>query len=280
MRIKTGTGINIKGGRRSDARDKKIQQEEAMIELASDEKYVLFSGYCFEKMKEIPDHSVDLILCDPPYNLAKYSTGNMKFDWRSEINNDVAKWDEEPLNPADLVEEFKRVLSPAGNIFIFCSYNLLGKFHEAFDPEFDTFQFMVWHKTNPIPNIRKSSFLNSCELIVCLWNKGHTWNFTKQNEMHNFIESPICMGAERLKDPKHPTQKPLKVLKHIINIASNENDVVLDMFMGVGSTGVAALEMGRRFIVIELDPVYFEASKKRIAETQEKLEAENKKNGF
>ena len=88
------------------------------------------------------------------------------------------------------------------------------------------------------------------------------------------------MGAERLKDPKHPTQKPLKVLKHIINIASNENDVVLDMFMGVGSTGVAALEMGRRFIGIELDPVYFEASKKRIAETQEKLEAENKKNGF
>ena len=253
-----------------------------MIELASDEKYALFSGDCFEKMKEIPDHSVDLILCDPPYNLAKYSTGNMKFDWRSEINNDVAKWDEEPLNPADLVEKFKRLLSPEGNIFIFCSYNLLGKFHEAFDPEFDTFQFMVWHKTNPIPNIRKSSFLNSCKLIVCLWNKGHTWNFTKQNEMHNFIESPICMGAERLKVPKHPTQKPLKVLKHIINIASNENDIVLDMFMGVGSTGVAALELGRRFIGIELDPVYFEASKKRIAETLEKLEGENKKkkNGF
>lgn len=235
-----------------------------MIELANDEKYALFSGDCFERMKEIPDASVDLILCDPPYNLAKYSTGNMKFDWRAEINNDVAKWDEEPLNPADLVQEFKRVLAPAGNIFIFCSYNLLGKFHEAFDPEFDTFQFMVWHKTNPIPNIRKSSFLNSCELIVCLWNKGHTWNFTKQNEMHNFIESPICMGAERLKEPKHPTQKPLKVLKHIINIASRENDIVLDMFMGVGSTGVAALELNRRFIGIELDPVYYEAARKRI----------------
>jgi site-specific DNA-methyltransferase (adenine-specific)/modification methylase len=225
---------------------------------------VLINGDCFEKMKDIPDNSIDLILCDPPYNLANYSTGNMKFDWRAEINNNVAKWDEKPLNPFDLVDEFKRIISPKGNIFIFCSYNLLGKFHEAFDSEFDTFQFMVWHKTNPVPNIRKSSFLNSCELIVCLWNKGHTWNFSKQNEMHNFIEAPICMGTERLKNPKHPTQKPVKILKHIINIASNPDDVVLDMFMGVGSTGVAAKMLGRKFIGIEIEKEYFNAAKKRI----------------
>ena len=188
----------------------------------------------------------------------------MKFNWRSEINNDVAEWDEVPLNPADLVDEFKRVLSPKGNIFIFCSYNMIGKFHEVFDSEFDTFQFMVWHKTNPVPNIRKSSFLNSCELIVCLWNKGHTWNFTAQNEMHNFIESPICMGVERLKEPKHPTQKPVKILEHIIKIASNPDDVVLDMFMGVGSTGVASHNLGRKFIGIEIDKAYYEAAQRRI----------------
>ena len=81
--------------------------------------------------------------------------------------------------------------------------------------------------------------------------------------MHNFIESPICMGAERLKEPKHPTQKPVKILEHIINISSNENDVVLDMFMGVGSTGVAALNLNRRFIGIELDREYYNASQKR-----------------
>lgn len=236
-----------------------------MIEIEKIESSLLLCGDCFEKMKEIPDQSVDLILCDPPYNLSNYSTGNMKFDWRSEINNDVAQWDTVPLNPFDLVREFKRIIKPTGNIFIFCSYNLLGKFHEAFDPEFDTFQFMVWHKTNPVPNIRKSSFLNSCELIVCLWNKGHTWNFSKQNEMHNFIESPICMGAERLKNPKHPTQKPVKILEHIMKIASNENDVVLDMFMGVGSTGVAAKALDRRFIGIEWDKEYFDAAQIRIA---------------
>lgn len=235
-----------------------------MIEIEKIESSLLLCGDCFEKTKEIPDQSIDLILCDPPYNLSNYSTGNMKFDWRSEINNDVAQWDTVPLNPFDLVREFKRIIKPTGNIFIFCSYNLLGKFHEAFDPEFDTFQFMVWHKTNPVPNIRKSSFLNSCELIVCLWNKGHTWNFSKQNEMHNFIESPICMGAERLKSPKHPTQKPVKILEHIMKIASNENDVVLDMFMGVGSTGVAAKALDRRFIGIEWDKEYFDAAQIRI----------------
>lgn len=242
-----------------------------MIEIKDINKYLLYNADCFQKLKEIPDHSISMILCDPPYNLANYSTGNMNFSWRSEINNDVADWDEKPLNPFDLVEEFKRVIKPNGNIFIFTSYNLMGKYHEAFDSEFDTFQFMVWHKTNPIPNIRKSSFLNSCELIVCLWNKGHVWNFTKQNEMHNFIESPICMGSERLQNPKHPTQKPVKILEHLIKIASNENDVVLDMFMGVGSTGVAALNLNRKFIGIEIDEIYYNAAKKRILELERKM---------
>ncbi len=97
-----------------------------------------------------------------------------------------------------------------------------------------------------------------------MWNKGHTWNFTNQKEMHNFIQSPICMGKERLQNPLHPTQKPVRVLEHIIKIASNSNDVILDPFMGVGSTGVAALKWGRKFIGIEIDKSYFEAAEKRL----------------
>jgi len=237
-----------------------------MIDVKSIDQYLLMNGDCLEKLKLIPDGSIDLILCDPPYNLAKYSTGNMKFDWRHDINNDVADWDLNDLEPRDFVNEFKRVLSPTGNIFIFTSYNLIGKWHSVFDCEFDTFQFMVWHKTNPVPNIRKSSFLNSCELIVCMWNKKHTWNFSRQNEMHNFIEAPICSGRERLKDPKHPTQKPLSVLKQIIQIASKEDDLVLDLFMGVASTGVAARMLNRRFIGIEIDENYYKAAEKRMQE--------------
>ncbi len=235
-----------------------------LIDTNDIKPYLLIQADCMDILEHIPDGSIDLILSDPPYNLAKYSTGNMKFDWRGEINNDVAGWDLKELSPMDFITHFKRILSPSGNIFIFTSYNLLGKWHEVFDSEFDTFQFMVWHKTNPVPNIRKSSFLNSCELIVCMWNKGHTWNFSRQNDMHNFIESPICMGRERLKYPKHPTQKPLNILKHIINVASKENDLVLDLFMGVGSTGVAALESRRRFLGIEIDETYYHASEDRM----------------
>jgi len=218
---------------------------------------------CIQYLKEIPDGSVDFILTDPPYNLNQYSTGNMKFDWRSDINNDLAEWDKD-FAPQNIKDDFLRVLKPTGNIFAFCSYNMIGKWHTIFDPIFDTFQFFVWHKTNPVPKFRKAGFLNSCELIVCMWNKGHTWNFGKQNEMHNFFDAPICMGPERLKDPKHPTQKPIRLLKHLIKIASNESDVVLDPFMGVGSTGVAALEMNRKFIGIEIDKVYFEAAQRRL----------------
>lgn len=226
----------------------------------------IINGDYFEHIKDIPDNSIDLILTDPPYNLSKYSTGNMSFSWRSTINNDLATWDKKVFNPSEVLNDFVRILKPTGNIFVFCTYNLLGKWHEIFDPIFDTFQFMVWHKTNPAPKIRKAGFLNSCELIVCMWNKGHTWNFTKQSEMHNFIETPICMGKERLKDPKHPTQKPVRVLKHIIKTASNPGDLIFDPFMGVGSTGVAALEIGRRFVGIELEESYYLAAEKRLKE--------------
>ena len=234
-------------------------------------EYKLYHGDSYELMKEMPEKSIDLILTDPPYNLSQYSTGNIKLSWRKDINNDLADWDKKTFDPVDWLPEFQRVLKPTGNIFAFTSYNLLGKWHEVFDPEFDTFQFMVWHKTNPAPKIRRAGFLNSCELVVCVWNKGHTWNFSNQRDMHNFIEAPICMGSERLKNPKHPTQKPIRVLEHIIKIASSPGDFVLDPFMGVGSTGVAAVKNKRKFLGIEIDKKYFSAAKKRLKSIQSRL---------
>ncbi len=132
---------------------------------------------CLEYLCQIPDQSIDLILTDPPYNIAQYSTGNIPLPGRSALNNDLGEWDLKEIDPFALMPEFKRILKPDGNIFIFTSYNLLGKWHAAFDPEFDTFQFFIWHKTNPVPKIYKNGFLNSCEMIICLWNKGHKWNF-------------------------------------------------------------------------------------------------------
>ncbi len=231
---------------------------------------ILKKGDCHQLLKTLPDKSIDLILTDPPYNLSQYSTGNLKFNNRADLNNDIAQWDKTNLNIPFLKKEFKRVLKPTGNIFIFSAYNLVGEYHRIFDPEFDTFQIMVWHKTNPPPKLRKTSFLNSCELICCIWNKGHVWNFKSQKEMHNFFESPICMGRERL---GHPTQKPVKILKHIVEIASQRGGIVLDPFMGVASTGSAALDLGRNFIGFEIDKNYYNKACQRLKERNLSLSA-------
>ena len=224
----------------------------------------VWRGDSRDLLGRLPDASVDLICTDPPYNLGTYSTGNIEMAWRKAFNNDVAAWDQLPFDPAAWLAEFRRVLKPTGTVFAFTSYNLLGRWHEIFDPAFDTFQFVVWHKTNPPPKLRRAGFLNSCELIVACWDSGHTWNFTRQRDMHNFIESPICAGRERLKNPVHPTQKPLRVLRQLIEWGSRPGDLVLDPFMGVGSTGVAALELGRRFVGIELDGDYVDAARRRL----------------
>jgi site-specific DNA-methyltransferase (adenine-specific)/modification methylase len=224
----------------------------------------LWPGDARELLRLLPDASVDLVCTDPPYNLAHYSTGNIDPGWRKPFNNDVADWDAEAFDPAAWLPEIRRVLRPTGNLFAFTSYNMLGRWHEAYDPAFDTFQIVVWHKTNPPPKFRRAGFLNSCELIVAAWDRGHAWNFTRQREMHNFIEAPICMGAERVKDPRHPTQKPLAVLRRLIDWGSGPGDLVLDPFMGVGSTGAAALAAGRRFVGIEIDPAYAAAAARRL----------------
>lgn len=215
-------------------------------------------------IKHIPDNSIDFILTDPPYNLGQHSTGNIPLPGRSAMNNDVAEWDMIDFNPEEWADEFIRILKPTGNLFIFTSYNQLGRWYNCLDHKFDTSNFMIWHKTNPAPKIFNAGFLNSCEMIFTCWNKKHTWNFISQAEMHNFIESPICMRPERLSNPKHPAQKPVSILKKMIEIASNKDDIIFDPFMGVGSTGVATMELGRKFIGVELDKTYFEAGKKRI----------------
>lgn len=227
-----------------------------------------------EVIKRIPDNAIDFILTDPPYNIGKHSTGNIPLPGRTAMNNDVADWDWVDFHPEEWADEFIRILKPTGNLFIFTSYNQLGRWYECLDHKFDTSNFMIWHKTNPAPKIFKAGFLNSCEMIFTCWNKRHTWNFISQAEMHNFIESPICMRPERLSDPKHPAQKPVAILKKLLQIASNPGDIVFDPFMGVGSTGVAALDLGRRFIGVELDERYFAAAKKRIVSMTKPLNSE------
>ena len=80
--------------------------------------FSIVQGDCFDLIKDIKTNSVDLILSDPPYNLAKHSTGNIKFNWREDVNNDIAEWDKKDIDPAKIADEFVRVLKPDGNLFV------------------------------------------------------------------------------------------------------------------------------------------------------------------
>ena len=121
----------------------------------------------------------------------------------------------------------------------------------------------VWHKTNPTPQFRKVNYLSACEFAY-IGSKGNgswTFNFGYQTEMHNFYETP---NASIYGVTEHPTEKPVSLFKHFIEVHSNKGDVVLDPFMGSGTTGVACKATERKFIGFEKDEKYFEMAKKRI----------------
>ena len=228
----------------------------------------LILGDCLEEMKKIPDKSIDLVLTDVPYNLGEVNPNLIKFKNRENMNKaNVDKWNKD-FDPTAFLPEAKRILKEKGNIFIYTSHRNFGDYFKWLDKNFARVFFGVWHKTNPVPQVRKVSFLSSLELFICAWNTPHKWNFSYQTEMHNFIEAPICSGNVRT---EHSAQKPVLIMKHIIEKASNKDNTILDPFMGSGTTGVACKELGRNFIGIEIEPKYFEIAQRRINQTMENL---------
>ena len=210
------------------------------------------------------DTKIDAVIVDPPYNTSNKNT--KKLSGRKDRSSDFGKWDyfqdDEYLKfSSGWIKLIKPLLKKNGNLLTFCKLEYISDIKRIYEKEgFKHHGTMIWHKTNPAPQIRKTGFLSSCEAI--LWStKGYnnkkisyTFNFTKQNEMHNFIETPICMGKERT---KHPTQKPKKILTHLIKIFTNKNDWILDCFSGSGTLAEAANELNRNSINIENDKNFF-----------------------
>jgi site-specific DNA-methyltransferase (adenine-specific)/modification methylase len=188
---------------------------------------------------------------------------------------DTERWDIMDKKLYDkLYREFDRIVKNNGGVIIFTRAEYISwALESAIRNNFDVKATIVWHKTNPIPQIRKKNYLSSVENIlwVARWNDNKcdfTFNFKTQKEMHNFIEMPICGGNERT---IHPTQKPIKLIKHLLQIHSNKNDLVLDPFLGSGTTAVACKELGRRYIGIEINPEYCEIARNRLKAISEPL---------
>jgi site-specific DNA-methyltransferase (adenine-specific)/modification methylase len=247
----------------------------------------IICGDCLEVMKDIPDNSVDLVLTDPPY---KISQKNLKIDRTKienrslrrngrkskELNYDFGEWDHFKDRKDFLswtenwVKQCFRVLKDNGNFVSFFSKSEISHFEDILNKYGHVRQTIVWHKTNPVPQIFKVGFMSSVEFMS--WatkQKGakHTFNY-QLGQHHNYIETPICMGNER---KNHPTQKPIKAIIWLIKYLSNENDLILDPFIGSGTTAVACKSLGRRFIGIEISPEYCDIARKRVNATTEPL---------
>jgi len=221
-------------------------------------------------LKQIPDHSVDLVVTDPPYNISQSKNINYK---DLKITKNFGDWDF-GFDPEPVLRELKRVLKPNGQIYIFCGTKQIPLYMGLMERNGWFFRnLLVWYKTNPAPRLSKTNFVFANEYIIYAINEkvkpgSITFNFTKQSEMHNTFKSSALQGKERLRDKNnqaiHPTQKPLFLLRKLIETSSKPNDIILDVFMGIGSTAVAAKQTNRQFLGCEINKEYVKFAEKRL----------------
>ena len=229
--------------------------------------YKLYNGDCLEKLKEILSESIDMVIIDPPYKLTSGGTsGLMKggiFD-KKVYNNDGNLFASIPKFK-DYMGLLYRVLKNESHCYIMINdKNLNQCLNEALNTGFRLHNILIWDKGNYTPN---RWYMKNCEFILFLY-KGKA--------------KPIkYKGSKQLEKVKnkignrfHPTEKPVELIKKYIENSTNENDIILDCFMGSGSTGVACMNTNRKFIGIELDKNYFDIASKRIEEAF--LNAQNK----
>lgn len=264
----------------SDKEHKEHTKLDKLIQSIRDEweqksSYRLVSGDFYDEIQKIADGSIDLVLTDPPYNIARDNT--FELEGRSNISQDFGEWDKHEDDTfismfSAWATQWARVLREQGSGYVFTSDSYISDLRKALTQAgLHVKATIVWHKSNPGTQVVKTNFKSSVEYILFFTKDkgGHTFNWQGENEMHNYTETPICGGNERLKNARnetlHPTQKPEILIQHFINISSNRGDMVLDGFMGVGTTGRVSKDLGRKFIGIEQDKTFYDAAVRRMA---------------
>ena len=222
----------------------------------------LIHGNFLEKLNEINDESIDLILTDIPYNISKKNGlgGYDKKNNRNRTGIDFGEWDYG--FDVQTLTVLQKKLKKNGSIVVFSAFEQLGELIGTFD-KCILKDKLVWQKTNPFVRNRDRRYISNIEF--CSWFvKGDGWTFNRQNDPYesSVFTYPSESGGGQVR--YHPTQKNLKMMERLLKIHSNEGDIVLDPFMGGGTTGVACKLNNREFIGIEIDDNYFEISSNRI----------------
>ena len=235
-------------------------------------KIELILGDCLVEMKKIPNKSIDLVLTDPPYGINFCSSWTNR---KERLQNDkLDSW--LPLIKEYLIEA-KRVLTDTGCCCCCCygggKIPVTAIFTIEAIKHFNLIQTLVWKKFIGLGWRYRPSYEN----IIILSKDNKNYNFyDTSKKCSNVIEGinqdiPQYRGNEAGNHDEHPTQKPIALMKKLIDIHSIKDQSVLDPFMGSGTTGVACKELGRNFIGIEIEPKYYEIAKKRINNTQENM---------
>lgn len=242
----------------------------------------IIHGDVIEQLKKIPSNSIDLIFADPPYFMQTEGTllrteGTVfkgveddwdKFDSYKEYDEFCQSW----------LTECRRILKDDGNIWVIGAFqNIYRIGYIMQNLGFWILNDIIWSKPNPVPNFKGTRFTNANEILLwCTKSKKakYTFNYKTMKhlnggkQMKSVWNIGICIGHERIKNKfgkkVHSTQKPEKLLLNVILSSSKVNDIVLDPFMGSGTTGAVAKLTNRNFIGIERETKYIEAAKKRI----------------
>lgn len=224
--------------------------------------YEIFQKDSRDILKEIPTESVDLIVSDVPYPTTKRGgkSSTMGGYWNSELVNKGKIFNNNSIKPSEYLSELYRVLKDGTHCYIMINnLNLIEMLNEGLKVGFKFIKLLAWDKT---VRICGTYYMGQIEHII-MFRKG------KGRPINNCGTSDLLsVPIHKLKDAEghnlHDTEKPVELMEILINNSSNEGDIVLDPFMGIGSTGVASIKNKRRFIGIEIDPTYFEIAKSRL----------------
>ena len=240
----------------------------------------LHLGDALEVLSRLPAESVDCVWTDPPYLL---SNGGVTCVAGRMVSVDKGDWDRSRGVDADHAFNLawtaacRRVLKPAGTIWVTGTLHVYPSVGMALVRNgFRLLNDIVWEKPNPPPNLGRRTFTHSTEIVLWAAKSGrdsrhrYTFNYDEMRRENGGKQMKTVWRMKASNAPekrfgKHPTQKPLALIDRCLRASTNDGGVVLDPFAGSGSTGVAALALGRRFIGIEIDPEYVDLCVRRLS---------------
>ncbi|HOE15372.1 MAG TPA: DNA (cytosine-5-)-methyltransferase [Candidatus Paceibacterota bacterium] len=235
-------------------KDKRIEENNYSVYLS--DSFVIVKELIKNKLK------VNHIITDPPYNISKKNNFSTMSSPRKGV--DFGEWDKK-FDLFNWITDYVDLLDKNGSIIIFCSYLYISYIIDELQKNnIDVKDVLVWQKSNPMPRNVTRRYVQDMEFAIWGVKKGAKWVFNKPKDVSYLRSIFTTSTVAGLEKTEHPTQKSLKLMRKIIEIHTNKNDLILDPFMGSGSTGVAALDLGRRFIGIENDEKYFKIALERL----------------